>query len=107
MRFSQKKWNNLWEDLWQWALTVDDDPIVGEKVIHVWDFKRLAYDATIGDKWSDNIERPFYKNATLEDIAQAREWGNKMYSNPELVHRLHRLSRNVRGKFIDDFLQDL
>jgi hypothetical protein len=95
--------------LWHWAKGVDDDPVIGmdEKVVHAWDFKRLAYDAVYADRWDEVIDRPFYLNATATDLAQAANWGNKMYKNRDVVHRLHRLSRNVRGKFIEEFLEAL
>jgi len=106
MPFNKQRWDQLWDDLYRWASDVEDDDIVGEEVIHIWDFKRLAYDTVIAQRWDNVVTRPFYKNASETSLAEAEEWGNKMYKNPKLVKRLYRFSRNIRGHFIDDMLKE-
>lgn len=107
--FTDERWDTIWDDLWHWAKEVSDDKVIGleAEVVHAWDFKRLAYDAVFAKEWTSMVDRPFYLNAKPADLARAADWGMKMYKNRKLVHRLRRLSLNVRGKFIEQFLKEL
>jgi len=59
-------------------------------------FKRIAFDAAAGGKWSVSIRRPFYRYATDEEIRTAVRVLQEMTDNPDRAVTLNRASLSYR-----------
>ena len=45
-------------------------------------FKRIAYDAAVGDRWDREVQRPFYRHATDQQIRRAIQTLKEMVDSP-------------------------
>lgn len=61
-------------------------------------YMRMAYDLAIENKWDNVVQKPFYKNATDEQLQKAI--GNMVLMSFDLdfVHKFNRKSLKYRGK---------
>jgi hypothetical protein len=59
-------------------------------------FKRIAYDAVVGDRWDRVVRRPFYRHASDEQIAGVVRVLREMRDAPGRAVDLNRRSRAYR-----------
>jgi hypothetical protein len=59
-------------------------------------FLRIAYDATVGGKWDESIDRPFKHNASTDQLETAKRRLEQMVEDPNLCHRLNEKSLKYR-----------
>jgi hypothetical protein len=61
-------------------------------------FKRIAFDAAVGARWDTVVARPFYRNASREQLRRAVDVLRQMAGAPERVRALNRQSLRYRGE---------
>jgi hypothetical protein len=59
-------------------------------------FKRIAFDAAVGDKWDRVIDRPFYQNASPKTKRAAVSVLKEMLRSPEAAESYNRQSLHYR-----------
>lgn len=59
-------------------------------------FRRIAYDAAMGERWDDATTRPFVENATTAQLRKALAALEKMARAPSQAQRLNRQSLRYR-----------
>lgn len=59
-------------------------------------FKRIAYDYAAGEKWDQAVDRPFYKNASIEQLQTALEALERMEEDPGAAEVLNDQSLSYR-----------
>ena len=59
-------------------------------------FKRIAYDAAVGAQWDTQVQRPFYRHASDEQIQDAIDALETMRDTPSRVAELNRQSLEYR-----------
>lgn len=60
-------------------------------------FKRIAYDASVGDRWDREVQRPFYRYATDQQIRRAIQTLKEMVDSPSRATDLNRQSLTYRA----------
>ncbi len=61
-------------------------------------FMRIAYDNAVGQKWDTVVKAPFLKNATMEQLSEARAILYRIADDPPVSHSLNDFSLFCRKK---------
>ena len=59
---------------------------------------RIANDNAVGNKWSNVVDRPFYKNCSIEQLNQSVDILMEMETKPENILHYNEISLHLRNK---------
>jgi len=64
---------------------------------------RIANDNAVGNKWSNVVERPFYKNCSIEQLEQSVNILTEMEAKPKNILHYNEISLHLRNKQKKDY----
>lgn len=73
-----------------------DESELPDGAVHAWDFRRIAYDVAVEDKWDDHIERPFVDHAPRHLKRRVLEILEEMREDPSTIHDYYEQSCDYR-----------